>query len=101
MTVRAYDVMHATGPIAANGQPVPVLLATPGQNALLTFQGVQGQMVSASLFPVSPATLTGYWYLRILTADGTPLASSCSCTNVYGFLDTVILPADGTYTEAV
>ena len=46
-TLTLYSVVDVTGPITADGTGVPVSIATPGQNARLTFSGTAGQVVTA------------------------------------------------------
>jgi len=51
---------------------------------------------------VSPSTFGNSWYLTILRPDGIQLASAFICCGYASdFLNTVTLPADGTYTLRV
>lgn len=45
MTLTLYDVVDATGALEINGRTKTVTLGTPGQNALLTFAGLDGDTV--------------------------------------------------------
>jgi YD repeat-containing protein len=79
------------------GTPVTATTTTPGQNALYTFTGTSGQQVSVSL---TGSTYTGCnaVTVNILKADGTSLGSTGLCNTSSGLLNTVTLPADGSYT---
>jgi YD repeat-containing protein len=92
-----YNVTDVTGSIATDGTPVTVPVSTPGQNGRLTFSGTAGQQVSASITRTS-GTYDCSWWLKILKADGTQLASVQACGGTSLFLDTVTLPATSTYT---
>jgi hypothetical protein len=86
-----------TGSIAPGGASVPVTIAAPGQNALLTFIGAAGQRIAAL---VSNATFPRYCYnfgLSILKPDGSTLASTASCWTD-AVIDTQILPISGAYS---
>ena len=75
LTLSAYDVVDVTGSIAADGTGVPVSIATPGQNARLTFSGTAGQVVTAR---VTNGTFSSYCFdlsLSIVKSDGTTLAN--------------------------
>lgn len=85
-----------TGSINAGGSPVTITTTIPGQNAVLTFSGTAGQRVSLQL---SDSTFTGCYAVNnaIRKPDGTTLTSSGLC-GTSGFLDTVTLPVNGTYS---
>src|SRR6266511_4058152 len=85
-----------TGTITPGGPAVTVTTTTPGQNAGLTFDGVAGQRVSLQ---ISSSTFTGCLTVSdtIKKPDGTNLASTSLC-GATGYIDTVVLPATGTYT---
>jgi hypothetical protein len=75
-----------------------VSIATPGQNARLTFSGTAGQVVTAL---VTNGTFSSYCYafvLSILKPDGTTLATLSSCSGSSGTLSQKTLPTTGTYT---
>lgn len=78
------------------GSPVTVTTTVPGQNALVTFSGTSGQKVSLNNTSVS---FTGV-SVSIKKADGTTVGATTVGTGG-GFLDTVTLPANGTYTILV
>lgn len=92
ITLTLYDVVDVTGAIAIGGPAVPVAIATPGQNATLTFEGTAAQTVSVSATAVSISSST----LAILRPDGTTLASRTVSTSG-GLLEPVSLPVTGTY----
>jgi hypothetical protein len=95
-TLSLYAVTDVTGPIVASGPAVPVSITTPGQNAVLTFSGSAGDVMSAV---ASNATFPGgcYWTISIVKPDGNALKSATSCGGG-AFLDVVTLPVSGTYT---
>ena len=99
MLINLYNVpADITGSIVAGGSSVPVNLATPGQNASITFEGTVGQKVSLSLTNV---TITGLW-VYVNNPDGSTLASR-QMAGVYGddMIDTLVLPVNGTYSIVV
>ena len=71
-------------------------LGTPGQNALFTFGGTAGQVVSTS---ATNATFQGCYNfsLLILKPDGSTLASVNAC-GASASLTNKTLPSTGTYT---
>jgi YD repeat-containing protein len=85
-----------TASITPGGAAVTITTPTPGQNAVLTFNGTAGQRVSLQL---SNSTFTGCYavYNTIKKPDGTTLTSIALC-GATGFLDTAALPVTGTYT---
>ena len=112
-TITVYDVPADPAPVVvpASGVGTSVTLSTttPGQNIGPTFSGTAGQRVSVK---VSSPTITGYQYsccaaqLKILKWDGSTvsgLGGSYAWVDASsgGFLDTVTLPATGTYTVFV
>ena len=81
--------------MAVGGAPQPVSLATPGQNARLTFDGHGGQAITLKLTSVT----ISFGYVSILKADGSQVVST-----IFGSFDrtiTATLPADGTYTVVI
>jgi len=99
-TVSAYTVVDVTGPIVPNGGGVPVSITAPGQNALLTFAGTAGQVVTAS---TSNNTIPGFcggpyaYSFSILKPDGSTLVGSPSCGGNLSFGQWT-LPVSGIYT---
>ena len=98
-TLRLFTVVDVTGPIAPDGTSTPVSIATPGQNARLTFTGAAGQIVSATATNNTlPGNCLSYpYYLTILKPDGSTLATSPSCGGNLS-LSQKTLPVNGTYT---
>jgi YD repeat-containing protein len=101
-TARLYDVPgDITGTIAASGLPTPVNVNTPGQNAVLTFNGLNGQRIclqgsqdvttvlKTDVKVYSPGTYPG----------GAPLLTRALTSSF--FVDTTTLTANGTYTVLV
>jgi len=102
VTVKIFTVTHETPSISADGAPVSVRITTPGQNGRLPFNGVEGQLVSATMTWLSAGGFDGTWDLRILKPDGTELTSSAIYTPyTVGFVDAMALPTSGTYTLAI
>jgi subtilisin family serine protease/uncharacterized protein YhfF len=98
MTLTLYDVPPDTsGAISPGGPPITTTVATPGQNARLTFDAQAGQRVSLNL---SGVTISNS-YVSLLKPDGTSLGSN-TYTSIFGsFVDTRTLPTAGTYTILV
>jgi YD repeat-containing protein len=98
VTLALYDASDATGTITAGGSAVTASTSTPGQNVALTFSGTSGQRVSVLGASASFPNLTFGCEaaVRIRKADGSALSSD-ACVEFGGFLDTVTLPATGTY----
>jgi hypothetical protein len=92
ITFTLYDVPpDVTNTVAIGGTPVSVTTTTPGQNALVTFNGTAGQQVSLNSTKDIAA-----WGLSILNSDGSILGSANGL-----FIDNMILPTTGAYTILV
>jgi YD repeat-containing protein len=98
VTFNLYSVTDSTGTITANGTPV-ALSFVPGQNGTLTFSGTSGQRVSllgtngmsGQIFAACDVNVT------IRKPDTTVLAGP-TCMEGQGYIDTITLPAIGSYT---
>ena len=103
-TARLYTMVDVTGTISPGGPSVPVTISTPGQNARLTFTGSANQRVSLTLtgstIGVSNSCVSTNGYLSILKPDGSTLGTGWLCKPDV-FLDTLVLPAAGTYTVLI
>jgi len=101
-TARLYDVPpDTTGTIAASGLPTPVSFSAPGQKALLTFNGFNGQRISLRSLQ-SVTTLIGTdikVYSPGTYPSGTPIISQT--LGLISFTDATTLTAGGTYTILV
>jgi subtilisin family serine protease len=98
LTATLYDVpADATAAIAAGGPAITTAMATPGQNARITFDGQAGQRVSLK---ISTTTISSS-SVSILKPDGSALGNSAHAGGSGGFVDTRVLPAAGTYTILV
>ncbi|MGH9937745.1 MAG: IPT/TIG domain-containing protein, partial [Blastocatellia bacterium] len=101
-TARLYDVPpDTTGTIAASGLPTPVSFSAPGQKALLTFNGFNGQRISLRSLQ-SVTTLFGTdikIYSPGTYPSGTPIISQT--LGLSSFTDATTLTAGGTYTILV
>jgi YD repeat-containing protein len=96
VTVLLNSFADVTGTITV-GTAITATTTVPGQNALYTFTGTSAQQVSVSL---TGSTYTGCnaVVVSILKSDGTSVGSTGLCNTSTGLLNTVTLPADGTYT---
>jgi hypothetical protein len=94
LTFTLYDVASdITGTITSGGSAVTVTTTTPGQNAMLTFNGTTGHRVSLVM---SGVTISSSGVV-IRKPDGTTLVSTSVGTSG-GFIDAQTLPATGAYT---
>src|SRR4029077_15550436 len=96
LTLSITTFTDVTGSITPNGSSVPVTIASPGQNAGLTFSGTAGQIVSALATNVT-WSVCPYFALGIVNPDGSMLTNAGFCDSS-GFLDHVAVPVSGTYT---
>lgn len=97
VTLALFHVIDATGPIVAGGPSVPISISTPGQNALFTFAGTAGQVITASAFSGTFSGGCPNFILYILYPDGTSLAANGSCGD-NASVPNKALPLSGTYT---
>ncbi|MFG3685498.1 RHS repeat-associated core domain-containing protein [Micromonospora sp. NPDC047740] len=88
----------ATAPTTPGGDAVTVATTVPGQNAAVTFPGSTGQRVSVKLSGGTYGTYNAAVTLR--KPGGGTVVSNGSCGSAC-FLDTTVLPTDGTYTLVV
>lgn len=101
VTFNLYSVTDSTGTIATDGTP-SALSFVPGQNGTLTFSGTSGQRISllgtngmsGQIFAACDVNVT------IRKPDTTVLAGP-TCMEGQGYIDTITLPATGTYTIAI
>jgi YD repeat-containing protein len=92
-----YDVpADVTGTLTPGGGAVPVTFGTPGQNGSFTFSGTNGQRISLQ---IANSTI-GLFYVTLLDPSSGTVANQGFISST-GFLDTVTLPATGTYTLLV
>jgi subtilisin family serine protease len=97
-TFNLYDVPpDAGGTMTAGGAPLTATMATPGQNARITFEGQAGQRISLK---ISQATLSAA-NLSIAKPDGSTLVSNTLFGSAGTFIDTRTLPSAGTYTITI
>ncbi len=90
-TLTLYDVPEdITNTIVPGGDAVTVGMTVPGQNAVLTFAGTAGQIVSVT---GTGNTFSGV-QTSILRPDGTTLADGAPFGT---FIDATTLPVSGTY----
>jgi YD repeat-containing protein len=98
-TAHLYDVPpDATGTLAATGLLTPVHFSTPGQNAVLSFNGLNGQRICLRASQ-DVSTLIGTdvkLFAPGAYPSGTPLVSQVLKSNF--FIDATTLTANGVYT---
>src|SRR5215211_692790 len=99
VTLQLYDVPpDVTGPLAF-GSPTSVTTTAPGQNGALTFTGVAGQRVSLKLSGVTIGSSTCCSAkVSLLKPDASALVGGTLFGTTGGFVDTKVLPVNGTYT---
>jgi YD repeat-containing protein len=89
-----------TGTITIDGPSVPVILARPGQDARVTFEGTAGQRLDLGVGEVSFGTGAGVVEVSILGPEGTTVASKIVASKGRS-IHTDHLPDTGTYTIVV
>ena len=93
-SVAAMPTPAPTGSIRPSDPPRPVHIGVPGQKERLAFAGRAGQRVSAR----ATESTIDVFDLDLLAPDGRRLGHSVGGQGSFAFLDTVALPAAGTYT---
>ena len=89
-------------PIVPGGDPVTVTVASPGDKARLTFDGVAGQRVSLDISDVTIGTsCCSSASLSVLNPDGTTLLAPSGFGTRGGFVDTRTLSQTGGYRIVV
>ena len=83
-----------TGTLTTAGPSVPVTISVPGQEALLTFDGTAGQLLSLGL----EAASTSYVSVTLDQPDGTRWLDDSTSFNQRMDIDLSALPANGLYT---
>ena len=99
-TTHLYDVTDITGTIPVTGQPLPLNFSVPGQNAILTFNGLNGQRICLQgTQDISTLISTN---VKLFAPGAYPNGATLVPTQVDPFfLDVTTLPANGTYTILV
>src|SRR6478736_6542949 len=94
MTIQLFNVPpDATAAISPGGPPVTLTTTVPGQNAVASFTGTAGRRVA-----LSTSSSISFLKTIIIGPGGTQLAGPLYTSAGNGFIDTVQLPSDGTYT---
>ena len=96
-TFTLYDAPDVTGSVVIGGPPVSLTITTPGQDAVLTFEGTAGQQVTVR------ATNNDNLYnanVRLNRPDGSMLIQGWT-TSPTLILPTQTLPVTGTYTITI
>src|SRR6478735_5477069 len=94
MTIQLFNVPpDATAAISPGGPPVTLTTSVPGQNAVASFTGTAGRRVA-----LSTSSSISFLKTIIIGPGGTQLAGPLYTSAGNGFIDTVQLPSDGTYT---
>ena len=96
VTAQLFDVVDTTGTLTAGGAAVTLTIGTPGQNAIYTFSGTNGQRISLSL---SRTGLPTGYFLSIKNPDGSYLYGPSGGTP--SFVDVTPLTQTGTFTVLV
>jgi Bacterial Ig-like domain len=94
--VTLHDVPPDPVEALAAGVPRNLTTAVPGQNAVGTFAGTSGQVVSVRIGPACCAAR-----VSLVKPNGTTLVSTTTFATGGGFLDAVTLPQSGTYQVLV
>ena len=94
MTIQLFNVPpDATAAISPGGPPVTLTTTVPGQNAVASFTSTAGRRVA-----LSTSSSISFLKTIIIGPGGTQLAGPLYTSSGNGFIDTVQLPSDGTYT---
>ena len=94
MTFALNGIIDVTGTIEVGGPSVTTTTTVAGQNAQLTFNGVQGQRLGLNLTGVTISNSN----VSIINPDGTFLVAATPVTTSGRFIETPALPAGGLYT---
>jgi hypothetical protein len=96
VTITLYNVPpDVSEAITPGGSPVSVSMNVPGQNALLSFVGYEGQRVSVAASGSTVKT----WYLTLRNPDGSKLVGTGGLLTGSTYpIDTTPLPGPGTYS---
>ena len=99
VTILLNTFADITGTITI-GTSLTTTTTVPGQNARYTFSGTTGQQISMNL---TGNTYTGCnaVVVSVLKSNGASVGSAGACTNGTGFMDSITLPANDTYTVLV
>ncbi len=98
MVVQMFEVVsEPTAAIEIGGPAVTVTIATPGQNASLTFNATAGQRFSTIFSGVKLAG-GGYLSMSVLKPDGSTLVPVTNMSTGATFVDAQTIPLAGTYT---
>jgi hypothetical protein len=96
VTVTAYDVPPDTSAALTLGTPAVGTVSGPGQRAKFTFSGTKDQRISLN---VESSDVIGS--ISLLKPVDLSTVASTNVSPAGGFLDTVVLPVDGTYTVVI
>ncbi len=97
VTVTLFDVpADVTHAVKIDGAPAAIAITQPGQNGVVSFNGVQGQRVAVQATANTIAGVT----TTLRTPEQTALASLSSRSATFA-LPEVTLPADGAYSVVV
>ena len=97
MTLRLFDVPADPTPAITTAAPVTVTTTAPGQNAKLTFSGLNGHRLAVNL---TDSTLNNAKF-RIYNPDMSLLSPAATFARAGTFIEPKALSADGTYTLQV
>ena len=94
---RLYSVAHASGSVSVNGAAQPLSLATPGQNATVTFAGTASQVVRVR---VTNNFVPGNTTVSLKRPDGSTITSKTSSLANFD-LTAQTIATGGTYSIVV
>ena len=100
-SVQLYQLTDQAGSIATNGTATTVNIATPGQNAALSFTGTSGQRVSLAISNVvfgNCATFANNFNIRLVRPDGSVQSAQQTYYCSDSYLDFGVLDQSGTFT---
>jgi YD repeat-containing protein len=93
-TANLYDVpADVTGSVTIGGSSLPISIATPGQNAAITFSGTASQNATVKITGNTMGAVT----VTLLKPDNSTLAATTSSAATFN-LGSKLLPTTGTYT---
>ena len=93
----------STGTLTAGGAGTTFSVASTaaGQNGTFTFNGSLNQRISMNFSNVTIGSLVAGTKVTVKKPDGTTLVSALDVGTIGAFVDTMVLPAGGTYTVKV
>jgi RHS repeat-associated protein len=94
-TVTVTTASDVTASTTVDGTAASLAIARPGDHGIVSFTGTSGQKVFTALTMSPAASITGS--VKLLQEPGGTVIGSNGFTGSSGYIDTVTLPAAGTY----